>query len=530
MKKILSLILALMMLLTLGTTAFAANDDGSITITNATIGQSYAVYKVFDLTYSGENVAYTYTKMGDTDAFYDALVSERSPFALTAAGNAYNVSLEEGKTAADITTFLNGQKANLTTKQVGTTVRADDDTVTFENLPYGYYYITSTLGGTVTIDSTLKDVQVVDKNQEPTWDNGEDKPGKIIVTDHDADGNPTAGVTENTVNYGDEVEFSIAINATSHVGDKEVTYYYFTDTLDEGFDAEDYTQTDKLRVQYTDSEGEVHYLSKANGDYTITQTGNTFQVTVPHKAAYGANYKLEVLYSATVNNSAILANPGNKNTANFTYDTKAPGTPTPDPKPTPTYPEENKRETTTYVYALGIVKVDPKGNPLKDAEFSVKDAEGNDIYAKETATPGVYEYCAAGTEGAVKQFKTDDNGVLVIKGVAAGTYRVTEMVAPAGYNVLKDAKEVEAVLKTAYTTKVTAYKDTEGNVTSEVTENIQEYDAGANVVGLVVVNQSGTELPSTGGIGTTIFYVLGGLLMAGAAVLLITKKRMGAKG
>ena len=512
MKKILSLILALMMLLTLGTTAFAANDDGSITITNATIGEDYAVYKVFDLTYSGENVAYTYTKMGDTDAFYDALVSESSPFALTAAGNAYNVSLKEGKTAADITTFLNGQKANLTTKQVGTTVRADDDTVKFENLPYGYYYITSTLGGTVTIDSTLKDVQVVDKNQEPTWDNGEDKPGKVIVN---ADGSK---VTENSVNYGDIVDFSIAVNATAYVGDKQVTYYYITDTLADGF-----SHPDTFEVYVGDAQ--LDYA-----DYTLVQDGNTFQVTLPYKPEFGANFVFEVKYKAMVLNTALLAGNGNLNTANFTYDTKTPGEPTPDPKPDPSFPKENEKTTKTYVYALGIVKVDPKGNVLKGAEFSVKDAEGNDIYAKKTATPGVYEYCSAETEGAVKQFKTDDNGVLVIKGVAAGTYRVTEMVAPAGYNVLKDAKEVEAVLKTAYTTKVTAYKDAEGNVTSEVTENIQEYDAGENVVGLVVVNQSGTELPSTGGIGTTIFYVLGGLLMAGAAVLLITKKRMGAKG
>ena len=521
MKKILSLILALMMLLTLGTTAFAANDDGSITITNATIGQSYAVYKVFDLTYSGENVAYTYAKSGNTDAFYDALFSESSPFALTAAGNAYNVSLKEGKTAADITTFLNGQMENLTAKKVGATVEATSDSVKFDNLPYGYYYITSTLGGTVTIDSTLKDVQVVDKNQEPTWDNGDNPgevgPGKVITTEPNADG-AYEKLTENTVNYGDTVNFSIAINATSHVGDQEVTYYYITDTLAAGFNAAE-NITVYVGGNPIDTAG-----------YTLTQNGNTFQVTVPHKAEYGANYKIEVTYSATVNNSAILANPGNKNTANFTYDTKAPGTPTPDPRPTPTYPEENKRETTTYVYALGIVKVDPKGNPLKGAEFSVKDAKGNDIYAKETTTPGVYEYCAAGTEGAVKQFKTDDNGVLVIKGVAAGKYSVTEMVAPAGYNVLKDAKEVEAVLKGTYTTTITTYLDADGNVTGEVSGTTKDYEASENVVGLVVVNQSGTELPSTGGIGTTIFYVLGGLLMVGAVVLLITKKRMSAKG
>ena len=142
----------------------------------------------------------------------------------------------------------------------------------------------------------------------------------------------------------------------------------------------------------------------------------------------------------------------------------------------------------------------------------------------------MYEYCPEGTEGAVKQFKTDDNGVLVIKGVAAGKYSVTEMVAPAGYNLLPGATEVEAKMAEKYSTKVTTYFDEDGNVTNTVTENTKETETNVNVTGLVVVNQSGTELPSTGGIGTTIFYVLGGLLMAGAAVLLITKKRMSAKG
>ena len=230
-------------------------------------------------------------------------------------------------------------------------------------------------------------------------------------------------------------------------------------------------------------------------------------------------------YSATVNNSAILANPGNKNTANFTYDTKAPDTETPDPNPNPTYKDENKRETTTYVYALGIVKVDPKGNALKGAEFNVSGENGS-ISAKATATPGVYEYCAAGTEGAVTQFKTDEKGVLTIKGLAAGTYTVTETVAPKGYNLLKDPVQVEAKLKEAYTTTITVYTDENGNVTSEVTANTIAYQAAANVAPLVVVNQAGTELASTGGMGTTLFYVLGGLLVVAAAVLLVVKKRM----
>ncbi len=517
-KRLMSLLLAMVMVLAMGlTTAFAADgNDGSITITNATVGEKYAVYKVFDLTYSNtddKNVAYTYTKTEGTDAFYDALVGTDSPFDLIAAGSAYNVSLKEGKTAAEVTDFLNSQKNNLTGKQVGETVTAEADTVKFENLSYGYYYITSTLGGTVTIDSTLKDVSVVDKNQKPDWDNGEDKPGKVII---DAEGNK---VTENTVNYGDTVNFSIAVNATAYVGDEKVTYYYITDTLAEGFgNAENITVSVNSNVLGTDK-------------YTLAPNGNTFQVTIPYdEEKYGANSVIEVKYSAVVNNVAALAGEGNDNTANFTYNTKTPGTDTPDPETTPNYPEENKKTTKTYVYALGIVKVDPKGNVLEGAEFSVADSTGKAVFAKETGTKGVYEYCTEETADAVKQFKTDDKGVLVIKGVAAGKYTVTEMVAPRGYNLLKDAQDVEAVLRETYTTTIKTYLDADGNVTNEVTNTTNEYDAAANVAGLVVVNQSGTELPSTGGMGTTIFYVLGGLMMAGAAVLLITKKRMSAEG
>ena len=512
-KKLASLLLALVMLLALGTTAFAAeNNDGSITITNATVGKSYSAYKVFDLTYDETDttkVAYTYTPKTGTDEFLTALQDTGSPFALTDQNNGkYTVTLKEGKTAGDVSSFLDANTAKLT---AAATQTATASTLTFSNLAYGYYFVTSEVGTVLTIDSTLKDVNVIDKNQGPTWDNGEDGkpgPGKVIVTEPNADGDYK--FTENTVNYGDKVDFSIAINATSHVGDQEVTYYYITDTLDAGFDA-----AENIEVYVAGAKKTV------NTDYTLTQNGNTFQVTVPHKAEYGANYKIEVKYSATVNNSAILANPGNKNTANFTYDTKAPGTPTPDPKPTPIYPEENKRETTTYVYALGIVKVDPKGNPLKGAEFTV-----DGVSAKATGTPGVYEYCVAGTEGAVTQFKTNDKGVLTIKGLAAGTYTVTETVAPKGYNLLTTPVDVEAKLHEAYTETITVYKDADGNVTSEVTENTTTHTAAANVAPLVVVNQAGTELPSTGGMGTTLFYVLGGILAVGAVVLLVVKKRM----
>lgn len=516
-KKFASLLLALVMVLAMSLTAFADNAaDGSITIKNATVDKSYSIYKVFDLTYSTKdestNVAYTYTKKAENDAFLAALQSDESPFTLTETPTAgkYTVVIKENKGAADISKFLTNQKDNLTAAATKTATTSE---VKFTDLFYGYYFATSEVGTVLTIDSTLPNVEVIDKNQKPDWDNGDNKPGKVII---DANGNK---VTENTVNYGDTVNFSVAVNATAYVGDKQTTYYYITDTLGAGFSA-----AQNIKVYVNDTEKTL------TTDYTINPAENangthTFTITLPYAESYGANSVIEVKYSATVLNTALLAGSGNLNKANFTYDTKDPSTPvTPDPTPNPSFPSENEKNTTTYVYALGIVKVDPKGDVLKGAEFSVKDADDNDIWA--TGDNGVYEYCKAGAQGAVNQFKTDDNGVLVIKGVAAGTYSVTEQVAPQGYNLLNGSVNVEAELKEQYTTKVTTYLDENGNVTNTVTTNTKDYNTGVNVTGLVVVNNAGTELPSTGGMGTTIFYALGGLLVVCAAVLLVVKRRM----
>lgn len=524
-------LLVVLMIFSMASTAFAANNDGSITITNATIGEDYAVYKVFDLTYSGDKVAYTYD--GSNAGFLAALQTEASPFTLSPTPSnentgPFNVALKDGKGASDVSAFLTAQKANLSLIETKEQVTSSE--VKFTDLDYGYYYITSSLGSTVTIDSTMKDVTVVDKNQGPSWDNEDpdnpdpdypDNPGKVII---DSDGTK---VIENSVNYGDTVNFSIAVNATAYNGTKLVTYYHIKDTLGAGF-----SPAEKIVVKVGDT-------TLASDDYTITTDGNTFEITIPFGEKYGSNAKIEVTYSAVVldTEAVVLAGDGNPNTANFTwtedefdpddppFDPEDPDDPDyPDPDD-PTYPSENERKTYTYVYALGILKVDQEGNKLSGAEFTVKDSEGNTIYAK--GSGGVYEYCASSAEGAVSQFDTDANGILVIKGVAAGEYEVTEAVAPQGYNLLLTPVSVEAEMKEAYTTTITYYLDADGQVTDTVTEKVQTKDAGYNVAGIVVVNNAGTELPSTGGIGTTIFYVIGGLLAVGAGVLLFARRRAG---
>ena len=127
-----------------------------------------------------------------------------------------------------------------------------------------------------------------------------------------------------------------------------------------------------------------------------------------------------------------------------------------------------------------------------------------------------------GTEGAAK-------GQIIIKGVREGAYEITELKAPDGYNMLTDPQTVEAQRTgaTSYKKTYTVYYDKDGNIVKEEeAESSQTYEFPFNVSEITIVNHSGTQLPSTGGIGTTLFYIIGGVLALGALVLLVTRKRM----
>ncbi|MGM9640968.1 MAG: SpaH/EbpB family LPXTG-anchored major pilin [Faecousia sp.] len=514
-RKIASLLLALVMVLGLATTAFAAGNDGSITISNATVGETYAVYKVFDLTYIDDAVAYSYTKTGDTDALYSALTNESSPFTLTATTteNVYNVSLKDGKNAADVSKFLTDNKTLLT--QTGDTKTANSATVKFENLPYGYYYITSSLGAVVTIDSAKKDVTVIDKNQTPGWDpedpenpdeSGEQ--GKFVATA--ADG--TYGKTS-TAAIGDTAYFKINAFAPKYAGDKQVAAYTFTDTLADGF-----TYNDDLVVKLGDKP-----LTKYS-DYTVSVSKDGQTITVVVNAGtiadYPAEAHLSITYSATVDKDAEY---DNTNTVSMSwtvypngdngdpdpdqppYDPNDPENPSEDPKD-PENPGESK--TDTYVFGFNIQKYKEKaveGNELTGAKFKLyASADGDDEILVVKVSDGVYRVAVEGETGV-----EIEAGAAKIFGLDAKTYYLEETEAPEGYNILTKRRPVE----------IKADTKTEDNVD----------DNGILNSTIDVINNAGTLLPSTGGIGTTIFYVLGFVLVAGAAVLLITKKRMSAE-
>lgn len=464
MKKFAGILLALVMVLTMTATAFAA-DDGSITISNPTAGETYKVYKLFDLTYSGTNVSYTYTKNGDDDALFTALTADGSPFALTlpTGATAYVVNAKDGATDEQIIAWVEANAALLT--YITEATAADANSLTFSNLGYGYYYITSSLGTLVTIDSNLKDVTVTDKNSAPTLD-------KKITGASDI----TDGGKEALAQLGTDVEFTVTID----VGAGAVKYV-FHDELSTGL----VLKTDSITV-VDNIDGAAPALGT---DYTIAfdegeDDDNVDDITITFTDTYLATTSdttlITITYKATITEAALSADPEN-NTAYLTYSND---------------PGEQKTPTSTvevYNAKFTVTKTDGQ-NALEGAGFVIKNSEGKYYKLENNVVSWVDDIANA------SEYVSDANGAVTpFIGLANGTYTLVEKTVPAGYNKAADQN---------FTIAEDDYEAT--NLEQEVT----------------VVNNSGSELPSTGGIGTTIFYVSGAVLAIAAVVFLVTKKRM----
>ena len=493
-KRALALVLALTIILTLSIGAFAANgyndNSGKITVDNAVVGQTYTIYQILTLeSYDADANAYSYKATADWETFINRTDIKGTYVNVDPQG--YVTWIAEESKAADFAALAQAYaKANSIANQGSK--KADSTKVEFTDLNLGYYLLDSSLGTLCSLDTTNPTVTIEEKNQEPTNE-------KQVEEDSTGDLGSV-----NDADIGQMVKFVSEV--TLPAGSQNVTFH---DKMSAGL---------TLVIGEEGKTGITVYKDATFNDDNIIPDGNWPQLTPTDGCTFEidlsgciGNYdKVYVVYYATVNENAVVGGSGNPNESHLSYGED--GKTTTVPSKTTTYTWEiNVYKYTMVKASEGAAETE---KALANAEFILyKDVKNNDdtttrYYATASAIEGGYRFTEWTTdEKSATKFVTPASGKFAIKGLDSDTYYLEETTAPAGYNVLK--APVEVVI------------DEKGNVTYGEGED----KATANP-DVKVLNNTGAELPSTGGIGTTVFYVLGGLLVVCAGVLLITKRRM----
>ncbi len=486
-KRFSALLLALVMALALSVPAMAAQEGtltgGSITIDNAVVGQTYSIYQLLYLeSYDATNGTYAYKANSAWEAW---LKTQTTYVSIDAQGYVTWVDGADAAAFAMLAQEHAAETAEITSD--ATPVTATTTTVEFTGLKLGYYLVDSTLGALCSLDTTNPAATIKEKNSKPTLE-------KQVKEDS----NNSWG-DENDADIGQTVEFKATITVQG-----TAKGYVMHDKMDDGLTYDKVTKVtlngnDVAAINYTVSDNVTH----GAGDDTVT---HTFDVTFSE--AFCNTLKtgdvIVVYYQATLNSNAVVNAP-ELNKAHLSYkDESGNDFTTPDDS------------TKTYTWDMDVLKYanGNKSNVLAGVKFVLLNKDKT-MVAKvaggkitEWVASGVtkdeqdvYTYPATWPDGT--ELTTNANGKIEIDGLDADTYYLHETATLPGYNVLN--RDVEVVI--------------EGK---KVVEGQETYET----VTIEVENKSGTELPSTGGMGTTVLYVLGAALVLCAGVLLITRRRM----
>ena len=505
-KKISALVLAAIMVLSMCTAVFAdtntpagtANDKGSITVKGVDEGATVKAYPIVKAVYGADGT-------------------------FTGYENTYNLGDIKNPTPTELSNIASSK--NLGDTDVVTLDKQQDGSYKKDNLSVGMYLI-----HVIGTESTVYNVAVASINYVNANGDFAINPGEVVmvkdgaawVKKSDAP-NVTKKILESktvatnklgsTQNIGSDVKYEVTINPIPDYSGNHPTLYV-EDTLAAGL-----TYNNGLEVKVKD--GEKYTSLTKDTDYVVTEPTEDSNVLKVDFVVNG-NYKLNdylgksvvITYKATLNENALLNLEANKNTVKlyYTKDSKQEGNTT----------SSEEKVTNTYTFDLNDVLLGEKGvitkvdsgkekTPLKDAEFTLyTDADCKVPYTN-SVFKGVVKSDAKG------KLKTTNNESM--KGFAAGTYYLKETKAPAGYSL--NAKVYMVVIN------ADKYNDkgelTEWTVTIDGT--LVATNGNTSEAGIQIPNTHLSNLPSTGGMGTYLFTIVGVVLMTCAAGVFFVSRR-----
>lgn len=480
-KRVLALLAAFALVLAMAVPAWAEENKGSITVQNAKENEEYKIYRIFDLeSYSGNSYSYKMSTKWSNAGF--ATDSAFTSYFETVNGYIKPKAEFTDETAATFAknALAFAKKNNIEDDGHQTAGNAG---VSFSSLSLGYYLLDTSLGTLCSLDTTNPAAILREKNDSPTIE-------KKVKENDNWD-------TESNAKIGDRVEYQVTIHAK-----KGAENYVLTDTMDNGL-----TFNNDIVVKAGTNNLEL------DKDYTVKTDGikDTFELTFTKTYLDSLTENttdIVVTYSATINEKAVVAGAANKNTAKLKYGNNSETVPS---------------QTNTYTYKFDLVKIDGTTKKLlSNVEFKLYEAATGSVDGEYVVSGEPIQFVKKGNtyrvakdatvEGATDTIVTTDSGKVTIEGLDKKTYYLSETKPLDGYNKPNGAFSVDLTSGNLVTTTAIG-KDTAVNAT-----NAQKAK--------VIENNTGAVLPSTGGMGTTVFYVVGGGLMAVAVVLLVTKKRM----
>lgn len=487
MKRFMALFAALALVLAMAAPAFADEgtgaatpEMGSITINNAVSGVTYKFYRIMEIASHTSDNPYTGVVYKANSEWTTFLQKEdwKDCFKVN-ADNTVTVVKKETDNGSFAKKFAEEAAKEASSKTVDYTATTENGKIQ-QSVQLGYYLVVPDGWKGVdpvvcSLGTTNPTVIINEKNGKPTIEK------KVKEGNDFGDTNDAA--------IGDYVEFQLTIN----VVDGTPSNYVAHDTMSAGLTfVNEGAQSLKVTRNGDDLTSGYEVVAKGLGD------GCAFEVKFKDDVLK-TNDKVVITYWAQINEKAVVGTTGNTNSAILKYGTDGEATCNP---------------TTTYVWSFDVKKYtkgsDSSEVPLAGAKFQVKNG-GNVASFKYDNAKKVYKFegwDVADTAGLVKVVETPATGEIKFEGLDSGTYALEEVEAPKGYNKLDSA--------ISFTIKG-ATDPSKGQVSYGT-------DGGTGII--KVLNNAGTTLPTTGGIGTTIFYLIGGGLMVAAAVLLIAKKRM----